>query len=126
MGTIDREAIYKKYDGHCAYCGVEIDIREMQVDHFWPQFLAYYQPDLDNNRPWNLMPSCRKCNNFKSGMRPEVFRKQLELQVTRLRKNAQFDRALRFGQIEITERPIVFYFEKQEAFKLFLKPNGGC
>lgn len=29
-----REAIYAKYDGHCAYCGRSIDIRDMQVDHF--------------------------------------------------------------------------------------------
>ena len=122
---IDREAAYKKYDGHCAYCGVEIDIKDMQVDHFWPQFLAYYQPDLDGNRPENLMPSCRKCNICKHAWRPEEFRKEMALQVSRLRKNAQFDRALRFGQIEITEKPIVFYFETREAFKLFLNPTEG-
>jgi len=29
-----------------------------------------------------------------------------------LKKNAQFCRALRFGQIELTEQPIVFYFER--------------
>lgn len=108
---MDREAVYKRYDGHCAYCGIEIDITEMQVDHFWPQFLAHFQPDLDKDRPENLMPSCRKCNNFKGGMRPEMFRKELELQTSRLKKNAQFDRAFRFGQVEITENPIVFYFE---------------
>ena len=108
---IDRDAVYKRFDGHCAYCGIEIDISEMQVDHFWPQFLAHFQPDLDNNRPGNLMPSCRKCNNFKGGMRPEDFRNELALQVSRLKKNAQFDRALRFSQVVITESPIVFYFE---------------
>ena len=112
---VDREAIYNRFDGHCAYCGIEIDIKDMQVDHFWPQFLAHFQPDLDNNRPGNLMPSCRKCNNFKGGMRPEDFRNELALQVSRLRKNAQFDRALRFSQIEITESPIIFYFEVCEG-----------
>ena len=108
---ITRQIIYKKYDGHCAYCGVKISIEEMQVDHFWPQFLAHCQRNRDNNRPENLMPSCRKCNNFKSAWRPEAFRKELALQVARLKKNAQFDRAYRFGQVKITERPIVFYFE---------------
>nr|UVY57535.1 MAG: ICEA Protein [Bacteriophage sp.] len=32
-----REAVYAKYDGHCAYCGRAIDIKDMQVDHFKPQ-----------------------------------------------------------------------------------------
>lgn len=32
-----REAVYAKYDGHCAYCGRSIDIKDMQVDHFKPQ-----------------------------------------------------------------------------------------
>ena len=108
---IDRIKIYNKYEGHCAYCGREITIKKMQIDHYWPQYLAHFQPDKDNNRDENLMPSCQKCNIHKHGMRPEEWRKELGLQITRLRKNSQFDRALRFGQIEITEKPIVFYFE---------------
>lgn len=31
-----REAVYRKYDGHCAYCGREIAYKDMQVDHFLP------------------------------------------------------------------------------------------
>lgn len=107
---ISRQKVYQKYDGHCSYCGKEIEFSEMQVDHYWPQFLAHFEK-LDNNRDENLMPSCRKCNNFKGGMKPELFRSELQLQIKRLRKNAQFDRAVRFGQIQITEKPIVFYFE---------------
>ena len=109
---IDRHKIYSKYGGRCAYCGRAITYKQMQVDHFWPQQLAHLQPDLDNNRHENLMPSCQKCNLHKHGMRPEVYRAELQKQVSRLRKNAQFDRALRFGQIQITESPIVFYWEK--------------
>lgn len=109
--AIDRQKIYQKYGGRCAYCGENIAFKAMQVDHFWPQFLSHFQPYLDKDREDNLMPSCRKCNNFKGGMRPEDFRSELQKQVERLRKNAQFDRALRFGQVNITETPIVFYFE---------------
>ena len=29
-----RQLVYEKYNGHCAYCGCSIDIKEMQVDHF--------------------------------------------------------------------------------------------
>ena len=109
---IDRHAIYRKFGGRCAYCGREISFKEMQVDHYWPRFLAHHQQE-DNNREENLMPSCQKCNIHKHGWRPEEWRKELQLQVSRLRKNAQFDRALRFGQIEIKESPIQFFFEKE-------------
>jgi len=110
---INRKALYDKFEGHCAYCGRKIDFREMQVDHYWPKCLSHHEPKLDKNRFDNLMPACAKCNNHKHGMRPEVWRDELGKQVSRLRTTAQFDRALRFGQIKITESPIVFYFEKK-------------
>ena len=110
---MNRKAVYQKYNGKCAYCGQEIEYKNMQVDHLHPKFLAHFEPDLDNNRVENLMPACRKCNIHKGGMRLEMWRNELSLQVTRLKKkNTQFGRALRFGQIEITEKPIKFYFEK--------------
>ena len=28
-----REAVYRKYNGHCAYCGCELEYKDMQVDH---------------------------------------------------------------------------------------------
>ena len=111
MAKANRTDIYNKFDGHCAYCGQGIEFKNMQVDHYWPQSRAHQKPDEDNNRFENLMPSCRKCNNFKSSMRPEEFRNELQKQVERLRKKAQFDRALRFNQVEINEKPIAFYFE---------------
>lgn len=112
MAMIDREKVYKKYNGHCAYCGCKL--KRMQVDHYWPKHLALIEPLLDNDRLENLMPSCQKCNIHKGGMRPEVWRKELQRQVSMLKKNAQFDRALRFNQIQITEKPVVFYFENKE------------
>lgn len=111
---IDRQAVFAKCGGKCAYCGQDITIKSFQVDHVNPQFRGG-SDDMDN-----LLPSCRKCNNHKSAYpldskygRHLGWRGQLELQVERLRKSAQFDRALRFGQIQITESPIVFYFERK-------------
>ncbi len=121
---INRKLIHQKFGGRCAYCGRKITIKQMQVDHFWPQFLSHFQPDLDKDREENLMPSCAKYNNHKHGMRPEIWRKELELQISRLKKNAQFDRALRFGQLEITERPVVFYFETLERETASGEPGG--
>ena len=28
-----RQQVYEKYGGHCAYCGRQIEYKEMQVDH---------------------------------------------------------------------------------------------
>jgi len=107
-----RQKIFEKYGGCCAYCGCEITIRNFQIDHIWPQHLEHWEPDLDKNRIENLNPACRKCNNFKHGWKLEEFRKEVQKQVSRIRKNSQFDRCLRYNQIKITESPIVFYFEK--------------
>jgi 5-methylcytosine-specific restriction endonuclease McrA len=85
----------------------------MQVDHLHPKYLSHLEPNLDNNRHDNLMPACRKCNIHKHAMRLEMWRNELSLQITRLKKNTQFDRALRFKQLEIKEVPIVFYFERR-------------
>ncbi len=113
---IDRLKIYQKYGGKCAYCGIPIEFKKMQVDHLWPRFLANHRKGLNNDRPENLMPSCPKCNIHKSGMTIDVWRAELQRQVKMLRKNAQFDRALRFQQIIINEIPISFYYEQ---------PTGG-
>jgi len=111
---INRSLIHDKFGGRCAYCGHKICIKDMQIDHLWPQFLAHRQPELDNNRSENLMPACRKCNHYKKSLLIEEFREELSKQVERLMKNAQFDRALRFGQVEIKETPIKFFFEKED------------
>ncbi len=36
LSKAERVEIHNKYDGHCAYCGCEIDISKMQVDHVKP------------------------------------------------------------------------------------------
>jgi hypothetical protein len=32
-----REQVHKKYNGKCAYCGIDITYKQMQVDHAIPQ-----------------------------------------------------------------------------------------
>lgn len=54
-----REMVYQKYNGHCAYCGQEISLTEMRVDHFIP----FYNGGEDAIA--NYMPSCRQCNYYK-------------------------------------------------------------
>ena len=106
-----RKQVFDKYEGKCAYCGEEIVIGNFQVDHINPKFLSHLEK-LDNDRFENLNPACCKCNNFKLSWRLEEFRNQLQMQVIRLKKNSQFCRALKYKQVQITETPIVFYFER--------------
>ena len=34
---INRQDVLEKYNNHCAYCGKEIDLKSMQVDHKQPR-----------------------------------------------------------------------------------------
>lgn len=121
---INRQEVYDKYDGRCAYCGQKIEIKDMQVDHIIPKF--HYSEsygclivdgrkfdDYGLNDIRNLNPACRSCNKFKTAFTLEDFRKELEAQVLRLRKYQNtFRIAERYGLVVAEEKPVVFYFEK--------------
>ncbi len=115
---INRKEIYDKLNGHCAYCGCEITIKEMQVDHIYPQFLAHHFRGNDGcikdvHAIINLNPSCRVCNKWKSTWTIEEFRHEIKMQIQRLRQySASFRLSERFGLISFNEGEIVFYFEK--------------
>jgi 5-methylcytosine-specific restriction endonuclease McrA len=116
---INRQEVLDKYDGHCAYCGDEIILQTMQVDHIRPKLFFEFGceediPDYGVDDIENLNPSCRKCNNFKNVWSIEEFRRELEAQVGRARKySVNFRMAEKFNQIQINEQPIIFYFEKK-------------
>lgn len=47
-----RQAIFMKYNGHCAYCGRPLRMKAMTVDHLVPKSKG------GGNSIENLMPSC--------------------------------------------------------------------
>ena len=126
-----RQKVYEKYDGHCAYCGKKISIKDMQMDHIKPAWHNVSQEQLDklaesenirriekgNNDIENLNPSCRQCN-FRKGTRGlEEFRKELELQAKRIIKYSfQVRQSLDYGLLEYHDHPVRFYFEKPLTF----------
>jgi uncharacterized protein (TIGR02646 family) len=111
---IDRRTIWSKYNGHCAYCGCEIDLKKFQIDHFVPKSNAYkYEGNINGES--NLMPSCAKCNNHKIGMAIELWRHEIARQADiALRSSTAMQRALKWGLIKITPQAIVFYFEREK------------
>jgi 5-methylcytosine-specific restriction endonuclease McrA len=108
-----REQVYNKYDGRCAYCGNKLDYKDMQVDHIIPISAKWInKPYLANNIN-NLMPSCRVCNNWKSNLSVEEFRKSLQNQLNILnRDSSHFRIACKYELLRIIEdKPIIFYYE---------------
>jgi 5-methylcytosine-specific restriction endonuclease McrA len=113
---INREDVYNKCNGHCAYCGKEITFKQMQVDHVISKSRFYNQnplPDYHHNELKNLLPSCARCNKWKDTFTIDGFRTQIELQLERLRRDSPNYRiALDYNLIEECPKNIIFYFEK--------------
>ena len=118
---INRTEVYNKCNGHCAYCGKEIAMKEMQVDHVKP---LYRNDSVKTLEVWgvergtddfeNLLPSCSRCNKWKSTYSLEMFRDIVQNSITRLERDTpNFRLAKDYGLLELTNKKIVFYFEKQ-------------
>jgi 5-methylcytosine-specific restriction endonuclease McrA len=118
---INREEVLLKCDKRCAYCGVEITLKQMQVDHIQPHWHTFTEQqasqanivkgshDLDN-----LNPSCARCNKWKSTYSVEHFRKVVETSLDRLERDTpNFRLARDYGLIEVIEKPVIFYFERK-------------
>ena len=111
----ERQSVYRKYDGHCAYCGREITFKEMQVDHYWPQWNGMFADKLggfDVNDIANLMPSCRRCNHYKRAHLPEDFRKIMKTLHERIEKIYIVRVAIDYGIVQLKPFDGKFYFER--------------
>lgn len=77
-----REALYQKYNKRCAYCGCQLEYKDMQIDHIAS---VYVNTDIRQTMTEqelydikNLMPTCRQCNFYKSTFSIEDFRERLQ------------------------------------------------
>ena len=103
----ERQAIYNKCDGHCAYCGAEITIKQMQVDHK----IALRRGGADTID--NMFPACRSCNHYKDTLTIDDFREMVErMPATLARDSVTYRNAVRFGMIVPNPHPVIFYFER--------------
>lgn len=109
LSAEERKQIYDMFDGHCAYCGCEITIKNMQVDHIEP--LRNGGTDtLDN-----MFPACRSCNHYKCTMTIEKFRKQVErMPYVLMRDSVTYKNAVRFELVIPNPHNVLFYFEKKQ------------
>ena len=94
LSAKERNDFYKMYGCRCAYCGVKITFRGMQIDHKIP--LAINGEDTKEN----MLPACRTCRRIKGTSDIVYFRKTISLII--------------FRYTGINE-PVRFYFEKEES-----------
>jgi hypothetical protein len=111
-----RKELYEKYNHRCAYCGCEIEYREMQIDHVKSVYanidLKQTMTEDEMYSEGNLLPACRQCNFYKSSMDLEMFRSRLSgILMQNLQKMFQYRLALKYGLIKESVKPIIFYFE---------------
>ena len=108
-----REIIYRKYNGHCAYCGQKLP-KIWHIDHIEPLVrnpLTGEEKYPHRNKNENCNPSCVSCNNYKHSMSLEEFREQISLFTERLNKDTKYKIAKRFGLVEETNFKVKFFFE---------------
>lgn len=113
---IDRQFVFNKFGGKCAYCGCDL-AKGWHLDHKIPQWHCEGKNPIakleDVHCMENYMPACRSCNLFKSGNGIEGFRNHIESQIEILRRDRPtFRVAERFGLIECKPKKVVFHFEK--------------
>ncbi len=120
MDKRTREMVYNKCNGHCAYCGIEIEYKEMHVDHIVPlrrgdtnDQLKKFGIERGKDEFENYNPSCRRCNLMKSSYPLEVFRENVKGQVEQCNfYSSNYRHAKRFGLVKEIDKNVVFYFEK--------------
>lgn len=107
LNKTERQQVYDKCGGHCAYCGCCLEYKDMQVDHVRP--LRRGGADEVSN----MLPACRSCNHYKATLDMEEFRKYLAGITDRLmRDSIPFQVATRFGIVKYEmDAPVKFYFE---------------
>ena len=107
-----RETVFKKYGGKCAYCGIELDFNNCNIDHIEPLRRKEYKLPKGANEISNYNPSCVSCNCSKGVLSIEKWREAIHHKLVSINRDSASYRILkRYELIEETGRRAVFYFE---------------
>ena len=113
-----RQRVFEKFNGHCAYCGCELTIEKMQVDHLYSVYRSVeWDGKQADNSFENLMPACRQCNFYKGSMTLEWFRLQLKTLINRVRLPYVFRLAEKYKMVEEKQWDGKFYFERLKEWQ---------
>ena len=125
MNKKQRQIIFEKFGGCCAYCGDPLK-KGWHVDELlpvirnmkWNKDKTKYVWDGTYGFPERLhidnqMPSCPSCNINKHSMSLYDFRNLIQNFITTLnRDSTQYKIAKRYGLITEDIKPVIFYFEQ--------------
>jgi len=105
-----RAIVFDKCSGKCAYCGVDL-VKGWNVDHVAPKRSG------GTDEIENLNPSCKDCNNYKSGQSLEEFRYYLNIMLNEkleylFKSKTKMQVAMNMGSIKHTLWDGKFYFER--------------
>lgn len=106
MKREEREIVWNKYGKKCAYCGCDLEYKDMQVDHIEAKLFG--GEDIMSN----YNPSCRGCNFYKGASTLNHFRKNLNTLHERLNKIFIVKMAIRYRILKYKPFDNKFYFEK--------------
>ena len=125
MNKKQRQELFEKYGGRCAYCGCELQkgwhadhIEPIVRDSKWNRDKGKFEQTGTCRKPENetlenYNPACASCNIQKDCFSVEQFRINIQNFVKSLnRDSTQYKFAKRYGLIVETENPVVFYFER--------------
>lgn len=113
LTRVERQKIYNKCGGHCAYCGRNLAYEDMQVDHVIP-INGWREQGADTLD--NMLPACRSCNHYKDTLTLDDFREMVErMPDTLARDSVTYKNAVRFGVVVPNPHPVVFYFEQEDT-----------
>jgi 5-methylcytosine-specific restriction endonuclease McrA len=120
MSKINRQQVYDKCGGHCAYCGKDITMKQLQVDHIQAHWHTVSEEEAKrhgltkgSHEIDNLLPSCARCNRWKATWSIEQFRQEIAKQLARLNLYSNnYRMAKDYGLLTENYIPVQFYFEK--------------
>jgi hypothetical protein len=114
MTKADRQKIFEKYGGRCAYCGCELQ-KGWHVDEIEPVRRNINKPGCIHPERFTLEnqnPACASCNINKHSDSLEGFRSLIYGFINSLnRDSVQYKVAKRYGLVNETGIEVKFYFE---------------
>jgi hypothetical protein len=111
MTKKSRDEIRYMFGGRCAYCGKTLGDK-FHTDHVDP-LCRHIAGHKERDKNALLYPACGRCNLWKATYTVEQFRREIGMQIERLRRDsAPFRLAEDFGSVVEVAIPVRFYFEK--------------
>lgn len=103
----ERKRLLEEFDCKCAYCGCDLNLRTMQLDHIIP---------LERNGKEelsNIFPVCKDCNTYKGLQTYNDFKASVaRIPLTLGKKTASFRMLQRLGFVPRGIWNFLFNFEK--------------